>query len=67
MGSGKNVTEFAILEIKLQGIVYIYSIKGAIVFMREKIKLLMERIIEREGYFLEPNLGVDARETGDEQ
>ena len=67
MGSGKNVTEFAILEIKLQGIVYIYSIKGVIMFMREKIKLLMERIIEREVYFLEPNLGVDARETGDEQ
>ena len=67
MGSGKNVTEFAILENKLRGIVYIYSIKGVIIFMREKIKLLMEKIIKLEGYFLEPNLGVDARETGDEQ
>ena len=67
MGSGKNVTEFAILENKLRGIVYIYSIKSVIIIMREKIKLLKERIIEREGYFLELNLGVDARETGEEQ
>ena len=67
MGSGKNVTEFAILRIKLQGIVNIYSIKGVIIFMREKIKLLKERIIEHEGYFLESNFGVDARETGDDQ